>query len=142
MILSNRDAAHPNTPQRLGALGRGLVLRVAVAQTPVCAVSPRIKLTDLADGTGHTPFRVQAAHAHSPEALPDGQLERIILSIHLRMVPPEGLPQFRHSGAALRIRSEAAHALDLSPQLALTVSAPRVDPPIPAEGEAVLVSSR
>jgi hypothetical protein len=41
MVRPNRYAAHLNVPQRLDALGRGLVLLVAVAENPILAVFSR-----------------------------------------------------------------------------------------------------
>jgi hypothetical protein len=52
MKESNRDAAHPNVPQRLNALGRCLVSLVAVAETPVRTYPPREELPGFTNGEG------------------------------------------------------------------------------------------
>jgi hypothetical protein len=78
MAAPNRGAAHPNAPQRLEARRRGLVLRVAVAQTPEITAPPAKELPVFADGEGRAPTGTHAAQAHPLEPLDEDRPQRIV----------------------------------------------------------------
>jgi hypothetical protein len=53
MFPSTRHTAHADAPHRLDALGRGLILRVAMAEKPVLALPPREELSVLTNRMIH-----------------------------------------------------------------------------------------
>jgi hypothetical protein len=65
------------------------MLRVAVAEKPAIAESPREDLPVLADGKGHIRAGEHTAHAHPPEPLDEDWPERIWASMLERFAPDE-----------------------------------------------------
>jgi hypothetical protein len=83
MPVAECGTAHTSVPQRLDALGRGLIPRVAVAEHATVALPPREQLSGPADGKAFGPASNHAAHTHSLESLDNDGPEQMFNLFHI-----------------------------------------------------------
>jgi hypothetical protein len=116
--------------------------------------APREDFSGRSDGKGHTFSGTHAAHAHTLTESLDEDRAKFIFRFSLKSTTPaEDGPRLRHGKTLLSGRGDAEHTFESLhqrrrrpgqlvsvAQLPFVVCAPRVDPAIPAEGEAVDMS--
>src|SRR6056297_634758 len=110
MKQTRREACHPNAPQRLDGLRRGLIFPVAMAEEPVLALPPREELSSLTDGEACGKVCDYAAHTPSPKPLDENRPWLILRSELESPAPAEDGPRIRRSHTLLPFRGNAAHA--------------------------------